>query len=351
MTARLALIHGGGTGEELIGAVLTCIRALEEVHGLTFEVERFDDARWEGQMDEEVFHPKLHLRLLDFYEGVRQSGGAIVRGSLPAPVLYRLRRDIDQAAKVVPLNPFPLVSRRPDFRVTLLREGVHGVYHHRSMVRNDGTVTVTAEWNEATIRYVAAKAFEIAAGHHPRSVALVLKTSVLGTLGELWLDVFREVSAHHSEIVYFSRPSGAGFSDMWLEPERYGVVVTDDQGGDILSDLVPTVLYDSRNLVPAGNFSPHGHASYQTDHGTLKPIKGRDEVNPVAMIGALAMALRHTCGQPAAAAALEQAVADAFGQGCRTRDLPAGPGTVVLGTRAMTERICANLRERALVPA
>lgn len=344
MPHTIGLIHGGGTGAELITSVELCLQALAERFGLSFETVRFDDPAWERHMDEEKFHPELYQELVDFYERIRLRGGAIVRGSLPAPVLYKLRRELNQAAKVIPLNPHPAFSRHPEFRVILLRESIHGLYHCNSMNREDDRVVVTAEWCRPTLRYLAERAFRLAETHPLRRVTTVLKTSVLGELGRLWLDAFEEESRRHPEILYAHRPSGAGFSDMWLEPDRYGVVATDDQAGDILADLVPTVLYGSRNLVPAGNFSPAGHASYQTDHGTIMPLKGKGEVNPLAMIGALGMALRHTCGLPEAADALQQAAEQTLIQGYRTRDFYQGPPQVTLGTRAMTDRILENLR-------
>jgi 3-isopropylmalate dehydrogenase len=204
-------------------------------------------------------------------------------------------------------------------------------------------VRVTAEWRRATLQYLAAQAFDLAETSPRKQVATVLKTSVLGDLGQLWLDAFHEESRRHPSVNYTHRPSGAGFSDMWIEPERYEVVATDDQSGDILADLVPSVLYGSRNLVPAGNFSPQGHHSYQTDHGTIKPLQGTDKVNPLAMIGALAMALRYTCGLPETADTLLQAVESVLQQGYRTGDFYQGPPQILLGTQAMTEKIAEIL--------
>jgi 3-isopropylmalate dehydrogenase len=343
MSQTIGLIHGGGTGAELIASVRQCLVALEKRFGLSFQTIRFDDPAWERHMDEEKFHPGLYRELLDFYEHVRQRQGAIVRGSLPAPVLYKLRRELNQAAKIIPLNPHPDVSHHPRFRVILLRESIHGLYHCDAMNRQEDRVVVTAEWCRPTLGYLAERAFDLAETHPLQRVTTVLKTSVLGELGRMWLDAFEEESRRHPAVHYAHRPSGAGFSDMWLEPDRYGVVATDDQAGDILADLVPTVLYGSRNLVPAGNFSPAGHASFQTDHGTIMPLKGKGEVNPLAMIGALGMALRYTYGQPEAADALRQAVDTTLAQGYRTQDFYQGPPQAQLGTHAMTDKILENL--------
>jgi 3-isopropylmalate dehydrogenase len=130
---------------------------------------------------------------------------------------------------------------------------------------------------------------------------------------------------------------------MWLTPGVFKVIATDDQSGDIISDLVPTILYGSRNLVPAGNFSKAGHESYQTDHGTIKPLEGKGEVNPCAMIGALAMALRYSFKMPDLADALTQSIEKALTDGYRTSDMYFSPTHKLVGTVEMTERIIENL--------
>lgn len=347
----VGLIHGGGTGAELIACVKRILAQIAEQSPCRFELAAFDDARWAEGFDEEVYDAGMHRALVDFYDGVASRRGVIVRGSLPAPVLYRLRRDVGQALKWIDLNPYPAVSRQPDFRVRLVRESVHGIYHPAEMRRDGATVHARYEWQQETFRFLAAEAFRLAAQAPPHRVTTVLKTSVLGEVGDLWLSAFSETARQHPQIRHAHRPSGAGFSDMWSAPREFGVVVTDDQSGDILADLVPTILYDTRNLVAAGNLSPAGHASFQTDHGTIKPLVGKDAVNPIAMIGALAMALGHGLPGSGLSEALSDAVADVLAAGFRTGDFFAGPPQRLVGTREMTDRILESLSSRLALRA
>lgn len=342
----IGLIDGGGTGAELIGCVDRILDRIADRTPHHFERAPFENARFAEGFDEELYDPEMHRALVAYYDDIATRGGVIVRGSLPAPVLYRLRRDVGQALKWLPLNPHPGVSRRPDFRVQLVRESVHGIYHPEQMKRDGPTVHGRFEWRQETYRFIAAEAFRLAAQVPLQRVTTVLKTSVLGELGDLWLAAFSEAARQHPEVRYAHRPSGAGFSDMWLAPREFGVVVTDDQSGDILADLVPTILYDSRNLVAAGNLSPGGHASFQTDHGTIKPLVGKDAVNPIAMIGALSMALAHGLPRSGLALALSGAVDEALEQGFRTADFHTGPPQRLVGTTEMTDRVLERLDAR-----
>ncbi len=348
MTAPpLGLIEGGGTGRELIRAVRTCSAALGDRGDAPIELIRFDDDRWREEIEEERFHDGLHEALGAFLEEVRGRGGAVVRGSLPAPILYRLRHELGPIAHVVPLNPYPELSRFPELRTVVVRDGSQGLYHASTVERRGGTVVATAEWREESLRFLAETSFALAEEHPRRRLTSILKTSVLGPLGELWLSVFEEAARAHPEVRYEHRPSGAGFSDMWLERDEFGVVATDDEAGDVLADLVPSVLYESRNLVPAANLSPGGHATYQTDHGTIRPLAGKDRVNPLAMLAALAMALERTLRRGDDAAALRGAIRAALEDGLRTDDLRREPGHVAVGTRGMTEAIVRHLSRTA----
>ncbi len=342
----VGLIDGGGTGAELIGCVKRILAAITERTADRFELVDFDNARWAEGFDEEVYDAGMHRALLGFYDAIAARGGVIVRGSLPAPILYRLRRDVGQALKWVPLNPYPGVSRQPEFRVRLVRESVHGIYHPAEMRRDGPAVHARYEWRQETFEFLAAEAFRLAAQEPPHRVTTVLKTSVLGEVGDLWLAAFSEEARRHPQVRYAHRPSGAGFSDMWASPREFGVVVSDDQSGDILADLVPTILYDTRNLVAAGNLSRAGHASFQTDHGTIKPLVGKDAVNPVAMLGALAMALAH--GRPASglSEALSGAIGEVLAAGLRTGDFFTGPPQRLVGTREMTDHVLEALTAR-----
>lgn len=197
------------------------------------------------------------------------------------------------------------------------------------------------------MHFVAREAFRLAArGESPQRVTTVLKTSVLGEIGALWLEAFAAEARRNPGIHHVHRPSGAGFSDMWLAPREFSVVATDDQSGDILADLVPTILYDSRNLVAAGNLSAAGHASFQTDHGTIKPLVGKDAVNPVAMLGALAMALEHGLPESGFGQSVASAIEDVLVAGLRTQDFYSGPPQRLVGTREMTDHILERIATR-----
>jgi 3-isopropylmalate dehydrogenase len=73
---------------------------------------------------------------------------------------------------------------------------------------------------------------------------------------------------------------------------------------------------------------------YQTNHGAAHDLAGKNVVNPVGQIFALAMLLRESFGMLEASCVVEQAVSQVWRQGWRTRDLEE-PGCRLAGTREM----------------
>ena len=93
--------------------------------------------------------------------------------------------------------------------------------------------------------------------------------------------------------------------------------------GDILTDEA-SMLPGSLGLLPSASLGSGGPGLYEPVHGSAPDLAGRGVANPLATILAAAMALRHSLGMPAEAAALEAAVDNTLEAGMRTADLAAG---------------------------
>ena len=65
---------------------------------------------------------------------------------------------------------------------------------------------------------------------------------------------------------------------------------------------------------------------YEPVHGTAPDIAGQDKANPLATILSVAMMLRHSLEQVAAADRIEKAVESVLNEGYRTADIQASGG-------------------------
>jgi 3-isopropylmalate dehydrogenase len=122
-------------------------------------------------------------------------------------------------------------------------------------------------------------------------------------------------------------------------PWDFDVLVTENQFGDILSDLTAGLI-GGMGMAPSADIGDQ-HAVFQPCHGTAPDIMGMGLANPTAMILSAALMLdwlgeRHDHA-PAVAAAerIERAVDQAFAKGLKPCEFGGSDGTAAIGTAVL----------------
>jgi isocitrate/isopropylmalate dehydrogenase len=179
-------------------------------------------------------------------------------------------------------------------------------------------------------------AFEYAKREGRKNVTVCEKPNVLRETSGLFLRTAREIAKGYPGIELWETNVDA--QCMWLlkSPEQYGVIVTSNLFGDILSDL-------AAQLVGGLGFSPsastgNGYAVFEPTHGSAPKYAGNDVANPIAMIMTARLMLSWL-GETEKADRLERAIAGVLAEGkVRTKDMGGKAGT-----KAMTDAILAKL--------
>jgi 3-isopropylmalate dehydrogenase len=114
-------------------------------------------------------------------------------------------------------------------------------------------------------------------------------------------------------------------------PQRYGIIVTDNLFGDILSDLAGAVTGGigyaaSANLNPARS----GASLFEPVHGAAHDIAGKGLANPLAAVSSAVLMLEHL-GEMEAASRIARAVQEFKGD------------VAALGTAGITTQLTENL--------
>src|SRR5262249_26437801 len=166
-------------------------------------------------------------------------------------------------------------------------------------------------------------------------VTCVDKANVFRSLA-FFRRVFFEVAARHPAIAADATYVDAASLYLVQNPQAFDVIVTENQFGDILSDL-GAALVGGLGLAPSAEIGKR-YGVLQPSHGTAPQLAGKDVANPLAMILSGAMMLDwlgETRNDPAAAAAgrrVESAVARVLAEGAvRTPDLGGSHGTRAVG--------------------
>jgi 3-isopropylmalate dehydrogenase len=129
---------------------------------------------------------------------------------------------------------------------------------------------------------VAREAFEIARTRRRRQVTAVHKEPVFRLACGMFAEECRKVAAEFPGVRFEEAMVDTFAMKLVMQPQRYDVVVTTNQFGDILTDE-GAGLVGGLGLAP-GLCAGERHAMAQATHGSAPDIAGKGVANPYAMI-------------------------------------------------------------------
>jgi isocitrate/isopropylmalate dehydrogenase len=180
------------------------------------------------------------------------------------------------------------------------------------------------------------RAFEYAQKHNYPTVTLVEKANVLRETSGMMVRVAREIHKEFPEIELWETNIDAQMMWMIKNPENYGVMVTGNLFGDILSDLCAQ-LVGGLGFASSGNIGDK-LAVFEPTHGSAPKHAGKYIANPNAMLLTAKMMLEYL-GESDKAKALEDAIAGVILDGkVRTYDMGGDSSTLDVAN-AVAERL------------
>ena len=335
-TQRVAVIGGDGIGPEVTAAALEVVRAAGVTLSTTFYelgAERYlkdgfvlDDATLEELRG---FDAIMLGAVGPAIGDTRIPGGVLERG-----LLLRLRFGLDL---YINYRPFRGVagSLAEGCEFAIVRENTEGPYAGEGGILRRGTPQEVATQGSVNTRFGVGRcvryAFERAASLASPTLTLVHKTNVLTFAGDLWSRVVNEVAVEFPEVAVDYNHVDAACIYLVENPQRYGVIVTDNLFGDILSDLAGAVtggigFAASANLNPART----GASLFEPVHGAAHDIAGTGKANPLAAVSSAVLMLEHL-DEVEAAQRIARAVADFEGD------------VTALGTDGVTKNLIGRL--------
>ncbi len=312
---RVAVIGGDGIGPEVSAAALQIAAAA----GVALDVTSFDLGAQRYLRDGTVLDDAT-LDELRGFEAIllgavgpaigdtRIPGGVLERG-----LLLRLRFSLDLYVNYRPFHARSgSIAQGSSFAI--VRENTEGPYVGEGGVLRRATPQEVATQGSVNTRFGVERcvryAFERAAELDRPRLTLVHKTNVLTFAGDLWSRTTAEVGREYPGVAVDYQHVDAACIYLVEDPRRYGVIVTDNLFGDILSDLAGAVTGGigyaaSANLNPART----GPSLFEPVHGAAHDIAGTGRANPLAAISSIAL-LVDFLGEHAAAARIARVVQD-----------------------------------------
>jgi 3-isopropylmalate dehydrogenase len=368
---RLALIPGDGIGLEVMEAA----RLVLDVLRLEAEYVRAD-VGWEFWCTE---GNPLPQRTVDTLKGCTCAlFGAITskpkeeaerelapelkgKGFAYRSPIVHLRQLFDLYIALRPCKAYPgnPLNYREDINLVVFRENTEGLYSGiefypvpaevRTVLEKHGSQmrffkNVPSEEMAIGLRVITKKggeriiraAFEYAQRVGYPKVTLVEKPNVLRETSGLMIQEGKKVASQFPDIKLEMTNIDAQM--MWLlkNPRDYGVLVTSNLFGDILSDLA-SQLVGGLGFACSGNLGDQ-FAVFEPVHGSAPKYAGLYKVNPMAILLAVKMMLEWL-HEKEKAAALESAIAAVIAEGrVRTYDMGGSSSTLEMA-EAVAQKI------------
>ncbi len=185
-------------------------------------------------------------------------------------------------------------------------------------------------------RRIVRAAFQYAKNFGYPTVTLVEKPNVIRETSGLMVREARKVAEEYPGIDLWETNVDAMVMWMVKNPQDYGVIVSSNMFGDIISDLAAQ-LVGGLGFAASGNIGD-SFAIFEPTHGSAPKYAGQYKANPTAMLLATKLML-DWLGETETAASLQRAVASVIEEGkVRTYDLGGDSGTLDMA-RAVAENL------------
>ncbi|SDB98605.1 3-isopropylmalate dehydrogenase [Acinetobacter boissieri] len=354
MSKQILILAGDGIGPEIVKVAETVLAQVNQKFdlGLTWQHGLLGGAAIDahGSPYPEVTSQQAQAAdaiLLGAVGGPKWD--TIERSIRPERGLLKIRSELNLFANLRPAILYPQLadasSLKPEvvsgLDILIVRELTGGIYFGqprgiRELENGEKQGYNTDVYAESEIKRIAKVAFEMAQLRGGK-VCSVDKANVL-EVTELWKQTVTQVQKdNYPEINLSHMYVDNAAMQLVRAPKQFDVIVTGNLFGDILSDEA-AMLTGSIGMLPSASLDEQGKGMYEPCHGSAPDIAGQDVANPLATILSVAMMLRYTFREEAAAVAIEQAVGNVLDQGLRTADIMS-EGMTKVGTRAMGQAV------------
>ncbi|MDC6093541.1 3-isopropylmalate dehydrogenase [Lautropia mirabilis ATCC 51599] len=356
MEMKIAVLAGDGIGPEITAQAVRVLEVLAR-DGLDVQTESalVGGAAVDATGDplpEETLRVCESARAILFGAVGGPAYDKLPRPQRPEQGLLRLRKHFDLFANLRPAMVYPELAEASPLKadivagldILIMRELTGDIYfgQPRGIRTNEAGEREgfdTMRYSESEIRRIAQRGFE-AARRRQRRLCSVDKANVLETT-QLWRDVVTEVGKDYPDVELSHMYVDNAAMQLIRQPRQFDVIVTGNMFGDILSDAA-SMLTGSIGMLPSASLNASGFGMYEPIHGSAPDIAGTNKANPLATILSLAMLLRYSLDEEAAARRVEAAVRKVLADGVRTADI-ARPGDKVSSCTEMGDAVVAAL--------
>ncbi len=332
---KILILPGDGIGPEIIAQARRVLDVLRK-DGLAVETT---EAPLGGAAYDQYGSPYP-----EFTQKLAREADAVLLGAVGGPQydtldrplrpergLLAIRKDLNLFANLRPAILYPELANASTLKpevvsgldILIVRELTGDIYfgqprgvHVNEAGEREGFNTM--RYAESEIRRIAHVAFQ-AAQKRNKKLCSVDKANVLETT-EFWKEIVTDVAKEYPDVQLTHMYVDNAAMQLVRNPKQFDVMVTGNIFGDILSDEA-SMLTGSIGMLPSASLDQNKKGLYEPSHGSAPDIAGKNLANPLATILSLAMLVRYSLNDEAAATRVENAVKKVLADGLRTGDI------------------------------
>jgi len=310
----ITLIPGDGIGPEVVNATKEVINAT----GLKIDWEIVNAGKETYEKTNKLIPDSVYLSI--------EKNKVVLKGPITTPigggfrsVNVSLREKYQLYSNIRPIKSYKRLNKFGEkINMIIFRENIEGLYIGVERKIDDNHVEAIKRVTRKGSEQILRKAFKYAKDNGFEIVTVVHKANILKYTDGLFLKIAREISKEYSleinEVIIDNM-----CMQMVMNPSQFGVIVTMNLYGDILSDL-GAGLVGGLGLIPGANIGDN-IAIFEAVHGSAPDIAGKGISNPIALILSGAMMARYL-GEDSVAEMIETAVEKVIEEGkVLTKDL------------------------------
>ena len=345
MSLAIGILEGDDIGLEVVPECVKVMKAAAGRAGLAIDWKTLPIGK-HGHEEHGDTLPAVTEQALKGLDGwiMGPIGHAAYPRGDPTWVMPPVRKKFELFAALRPaLSHAAIASVHKNVDIVFVRELTEGLLYSETVVagapefrpNDDITVAMRVITRKGANR-VAREAFEVARTRKRKKVTAAHKEPVYRLACGMFAEECRKVARDYPDVAFEEMMIDSIAMKLVMDPQRFDVVVTTNQFGDILTDI-GAGLVGGLGLAP-GLCVGERQAMAQATHGSAPDIAGRGIANPYAMImsGQMLLAwLGRKHKEPRAAAAAEAMLAAVTkviaGRERLTRDLGGSAGTKDMG--------------------
>ena len=335
MEKNIVVIKGDGVGPEIVDKAIDVLNKIAEKYSHKFNLEYVDMGgcsidKYGVPLTDENLEKCIKSDSVFLGSVGGPKWDKVSPENRPERGLLKLRKEMKLYANIRPIKILKSLEYASPLKETIckdvidfviVRELTGGVYfgeHKFEVVNGVRQATDLMVYKEDEILRIGKVAFDLAR-NLKKPLTSVDKANVLHT-SKLWREIMNALSKEYSDVQYNDMYVDNAAMQITANPSQFGVIVTENMFGDILSDEA-SIISGSIGMAPSASLSDGSIGMYEPIHGSAPDIAGKDLANPIGTILSLAMMFRYSFGMFNEAEAIEDAVYKAIDEGYRTADI------------------------------